>query len=785
MCNVRIALLLLTIGSAVTAQEVRFAQDIQPILARKCYACHGPDEESREADLRLDSRDAAIEGGAIDAGTLSDSELLARIFSTDDDARMPPPEAKQTLTDSDKANLKTWVLAGAKYEQHWAFISPQKPEAPRTKSGWGRNAIDRFVAARLEREGLSPSKPADRYALVRRVYLDLIGLPPSPADADAFVKSDDPQAFEKLVDRLLASPQYGERWARLWLDLARYADTNGYEKDRQRSIWPYRDWVIKALNADMPFDQFTVEQIAGDMLPNATDQQRTATGFHRNTMLNEEGGIDPLEYRFYSMIDRVSTTGTVWMGLTTGCAQCHTHKYDPILHTDFYSLMALMDNADEPDLILPDLAKQERLSKRIAELEAKLPTQFPPSPGPGSEAERRRRNFEISLGKWVTEELQQFVNWKNVRPSKLSTNLPKLRILDDDSILSTGDITKRDVFRITLPLDRATKPNEPITALRLEVLPDDRLPARGPGRTFYEGRKGDFFLSELSAKRGGSPVAFKSGSQSYGKLSIGNGKFDASAVYDGKGSTGWSTAGQQGEANELVLLFAEPIPPQGELEVEMLFERHFAASLGRFRFSVTSKPDNIRAKAMPSEVRAIFPRKFLSKDDRQTLTTYYSTIAPELANARKPIDALRKRLTQTQHTMVLRERLPDNRRKTFRHHRGEYLSPREQVEPALPSLFRSKNSPRDRLQLARWLVSNENPLVARVTVNRAWRAFFGTGIVKTSGDFGTQSEPPSHPELLDWLAVEFMQQGWSLKKLHKLIVMSLSLIHISEPTRPY
>jgi hypothetical protein len=750
-----------------SADDIRFPQDIQPILARKCYACHGPDEETREADLRLDSREAAVKGGAIDVDKLSASELLARVLSDDPDTKMPPPDSRETLTDADKENLKRWVIAGAKYQQHWAFIPPARTQPPSIPTV--RNPIDRFVLDRLKREQLKPAVPADRFTLVRRLYLDLIGLPPTLEQADAFVNDSDPQAYEKLVDRLLQSKQYGERWARLWLDLARYADTNGYEKDRERSIWPYRDWVIKAINADMPFDQFSVEQLAGDMLPAATVDQRIATGFHRNTMLNEEGGIDPLEYRFYSVVDRVGTTGTVWMGLTIGCAQCHTHKYDPVLHTDFYSFMALMNNADEPDLILPDLQKTNRLRTQIEALEAALPDRFPPDNGAGTELERRRRAFEKAWKKFHDIEHAWATNWTTLRPSKLWTNLPRLRVLEDDSILSTGDITKRDVYRVTLPLSGATGP---ITALRLEVLPDDRLPARGPGRTFYEGRKGDFFLSELSATHDGAAVPFASGSQSYGKLSIGSGKFDAAAVFDGEGSTGWSTAGQQGEPHELVLKFDKPIAASGELTVEMLFERHFAASLGRFRFSVTNKTEYVRASAAPPDVRAILLQEEADVNQQKLLASYYATIAPELAQARTRLTALKRQLAQVSYTMVLQERLPDNPRKTFRHHRGEYLSPREKVDPGVPEVLGVKQQPRNRLEMARWLVSDENPLVARVTVNRAWRAFFGTGIVKTSGDFGTQSDPPSHPALLDWLANEFMQQGWSVKKLHRLIVTS-------------
>ncbi len=338
-----------------------FNRDVRPILAARCFKCHGPDDAARKAKLRLDTRD----GAAHVFGKANDSELVSRITSTDADSVMPPPSTKVTLTAKEKETLTAWVAAGAKYDPHWSFVAPTRPAVPKLKAQ-PANPIDAFILARLQKEGLKPSPEADRYALVRRLYLDLIGVPPTPEEVDAFVNDKAANAYEKLVDQLLASPLYGERWARKWLDLARYADTNGYEKDRRRSIWPYRDWVINALNADMPFDQFTVEQLAGDMLPDATTAQKVATGFHRNTMLNEEGGIDPLEFRYHAVADRIATTGTVWLGLTVGCAQCHTHKFDPITHTEYFRLFALLNNADEPDLAVPsrEIEKARERSRR-------------------------------------------------------------------------------------------------------------------------------------------------------------------------------------------------------------------------------------------------------------------------------------------------------------------------------------------------------------------------------------------------------------------------------------
>ncbi|MEK9634012.1 MAG: DUF1549 domain-containing protein, partial [Opitutae bacterium] len=356
----------------VHSQAVDFNREIRPLLASKCYACHGPDEEGRKAKLRLDVRADALKNEVIVPGKIDESEFHYRIRSEDPEEIMPPPESHATLTAKEKDLLDQWIKEGAEYQKHWAFEPPASPKVPEGKKAWIRNPIDAFISDNLSKNNLNPSKEADKYSLVRRLYLDLIGLPPNPEQADAFVNDKRPDAYERLIDELLASPRYGEKWGREWLDLARYADSNGYEKDRPRNIWPYRDWVIRALNNDMPYDQFTIEQLAGDMLANATQDQKTATGFHRNTQLNEEGGIDPLEFRFYAAVDRVATTGTVWMGLTTGCAQCHTHKYDPITHDEYFGLMGLLDNVEEPDLLLYTETQAKQKSDLEKEIEDKI-----------------------------------------------------------------------------------------------------------------------------------------------------------------------------------------------------------------------------------------------------------------------------------------------------------------------------------------------------------------------------------------------------------------------------
>ena len=777
-----------------------FNREVRPVLSNRCFKCHGPDEENQEAGLRLDHREAALaelDSGmtAIVPGDLTASELVARITSDDPDLVMPPPHTKVSLTAAEKQVLIDWIAADAEYRPHWAFIKPVLPKLP--KGSASDHPIDRFVDARLMEEGLARSNEADKATLCRRVFLDLIGLPPSTEELDAFLADQSPDAYDRLVEQLLASPRYGERWARRWLDLARYADTNGYEKDRPRTIWPYRDWVIRALNADMPFDQFTIKQIAGDMLPAATPDDIVATGFHRNTMLNEEGGIDPLEFRYLAMVDRVGTTGTTWLGLTTACAQCHTHKFDPIMHTDYFSLMALLNNADEPEWIIPSAERDRRLTEaeaRAEQLWDRLPQQWP-IPGrprgeqlasgssePGQVAANEGRQL-VGLAErfdaWLREQTAHAIAWQVVVPEAIDSNLPHLVPQPDGSILGSGDITKSDVYTLTLPAS-----SQPVRAIRLEVLPDPSLPDWGPGLCYYEGRKGDFFLSEfeVSLPLQQTRVEIAEATESFdGKAFAGKERAGAAAAIDGVMSSGWSTNGRQGHAEAAVFQLAEAIEPGQPIVVTLRFERHFACSLGRFRLSTTATAGaEARGLSHDEEAAVVLPPGRRSAAQRQQLFRRFLATAPEVADQVKEIRRLEAAERQGLATLVLRERPADNPRPTHRHHRGEYLSPKEQVPPAVPAFLPQlpDNAPADRLALARWLVSPDNPLTARVVVNRHWHALFGRGLVETVADFGYQSSPPSHPELLDWLAVMFMTpveqggMGWSLKALHRLIVTS-------------
>jgi hypothetical protein len=786
----RSLVLVLAAALPAAAAPVDFTRDVRPILSQHCFKCHGNDDNARKAGLRLDQRDSALRQGKsgetpIVPGKSGESELVRRIESDDDTEVMPPPATKKPLSAAQKAILKQWIADGAEYKAHWSLVAPKQAPLPTVKQAdWPKNPIDYFVLARLEAAGLRPSPAADKYTLVRRVYLDLIGLPPTPAEADAFVNDKSADGYERLVDRLLRSPHYGERWARRWLDLARYADTNGYEKDRPRTMWAYRDWVIRALNEDLPFDQFTIQQLAGDMLPAATLDQKIATGFHRNTMLNEEGGADPLEFRWHAVNDRVATTGTVWLGLTLNCCQCHNHKFDPITQKEYYQLEAFLDNCDEPQIDVPSTevaAKRAELEKQIAAREAGLPTRFPTDPlaQPGdsrSEAEQRRDYLNARFEAWLAVERAKAVTWTVLKPVEAKGNIPLLTVEPDGSVFVSGDKSKRDIYDLSF---RSEVKN--ITAIRIEALPDERLPNGGPGRVNYEGPFGDFFLCEATLTNGGKRVRLGMASADYAD---GNNK--PQNVVDGDPLTGWSINGGQGRAHALVLNLAQPISKPGRLDLSLLFEKYYAAGLGKFRVSVTTDNKKAEARGIPAEVEHLIrtPTDKLSAADRAVLLKVFLSLAPELKAARDEIKKQRDTLPKPPTALVIAERPAHYPRTTFVHKRGEFTQPTEPVKPgvpaALPPLPTGANA--DRLTFARWLVSPENPLTARVTVNRAWAAFFGRGIVRTTEDFGVQGEPPTHPELLDWLAVDFVNHGWSMKRLHKQIVMSATYRQSSRVT---
>lgn len=703
--------------------RISFSSEVRPILSGNCFKCHGPDNAKdengkslRKADLRLDVADEQ-----------DWKEVISRLTSDDPEEIMPPPETNKHVSSEEITILTQWIAEGAEYEKHWAFVLPQQ-----SKLNPEKHPIDQ-----LWKEKLAPK--ADPYTLIRRLHLDLIGLPPSIETADQFAADPSPEAFGQIVDDLLKSPRYGERWARRWLDLARYADTNGYEKDRDRSIWPYRDYVIKSLNADKGFDQFTIEQLAGDMLPNATPEQIIATGFHRNTMLNEEGGIDPLEFRFHAMTDRVATTGTIWLGLTTGCAQCHTHKYDPITHHDYFGLMAYFDNTIEPDYHIPDPSLAERNKSRLAKADkflAELPSHWPKEKGSLQEAYQT----------WLSTQQPHLIDWQILTPTKADATTPYLTIEENGIIFAAGDVQKIDTYTLAYPAS-----DQPISSLQLEALTDDRLPGRGPGLAYYEGKNGDFFLSEITIKsQKDHPIKSSFQAQADGQKV----KPSIKLAHDGDIQTGWKPGNDTGIDHLAVFNLAEPIPANTPFTVTLTFSRHYPVPLGKFRLS--SSPQ--------SEVKAIAHSGTYEDFLLQAL---------ELKTQADKIRALKKPLLGTP-TLVMQERPAKHTRPTHLRHRGEFTQPKERVYPRLPDAIypEGKALPKGRLKLARWLVSAENPLTARVVVNRHWAAFFGEGIVPTLDDFGMQGQLPKNQKLLDHLAITFIKQGWSLKKLHRLVVTS-------------
>ncbi len=596
--------------------EIDFNREIRPILAENCFYCHGQDGNKRQGDLRLDQRDAAVDSQAIVPFDTSASVLLQRVYSSDADLQMPPPNSGRVLTDQQKQKLQQWIGQGAKYSTHWAFETPQRPMEPRVRNAaWVRNPIDSFVLSRLEAEGLQPASEADRAVLIRRLFIDLTGLPPTPQEVDAFVASTDPLAYERLVDRLLTSPHYGERMALPWLDAARYADSNGFQQDGDTWQWIWRDWLVSALNQDLPFDQLTIWQLAGDLLPDATNEQKIASGFNRNHLLNGEGGAIPEEQRWVILFDRMETTATTWLGLTMNCAQCHDHKYDPLTMRDYYSLLDGFNR-------VPESGTPQYFSSRI-----RVAAPF----------------LELPNESWLQRqaELQAVVN-----------------------------AAEEQVRAATAP---------------------------------------DFDMWQQQVRTAGTL-------------------------------------------------------PGGEVLPEPL-----KLLLSKSAGERSTEEDS----AVQSELRKLFDQKVLP------------TLKERVPAIGQREDAMRRlaefRADQLPRVMIMSDAQP---RETRILNRGEYLTPGEKVEFSTPAFLPPlpADAPRNRLGFARWLVSGQHPLTARVQVNRMWQYFFGTGLVRTSEDLGVQSEYPEHLPLLDWLATEFPLRGWSMKEMHKLIVTSATYRQSSRVT---
>jgi Protein of unknown function (DUF1553)/Protein of unknown function (DUF1549)/Planctomycete cytochrome C/NedA-like, galactose-binding domain len=921
-----------TVG--VNAQEVDFNLDVRPILSSKCLLCHGPDEEELQGGLRLDVKDIALgelESGAtaIVPGNLDASELISRIMTDDDDLRMPPSDSGKHLTSEEVATLRRWIEQGAPYAQHWAYEKPTRwdiPAVPDEFASWPKNPIDNFTLQRMLQHGLKPSAEAERYALVRRVYLDLIGLPPTLEEADAFVANSDPNAYAQLVDDLLQRPEFGEHWALKWLDLARYADSAGYADDPARTIWAWRDWVIRAFNSGMPFDQFTIEQLAGDMLPNPTEDQLLATAFHRNTMTNNEGGTQDEEFRNVAIIDRVNTTMAVWMGTTMACAQCHSHKYDPISQEEYFQFFAILNNTQDADRkdespILEIFTEAQRgrradLETEVADLKTLIDT---PTPA----LEQAQRDWEARLST-VPE-------WRTLRPGSVVRNTGLPIEISDDGVVFAEKSAETDTYVLEFALeqsppstvaetageDQGEEAASEIAAIRLNTLPHDSLPGKGSGhaggnfvitgitaelvpvehaapqarflRITNNGKAQILSLAEVQVfgnagniAGGGTATQHSTGFNGPPQLAIdgntdgdfqkrsvthtntvddpwweldlqslnaveriviwnrtdnglqkrladftvelldeerqqvwkqvvadppspsaelspGNVRqiefqtafadyhqpdFQPNNVLSGKnGNTdGWAVGGSVDAPHQLVLVPRRPIVADGPATLRITIEQnspHKNHLLGRFRVEFTSDGSAIQRSQVPQLLLVVLdkPAQQRSESERRDLANYFRrNAAPALVAERKQLAAAEKQLVGMKpatRVPILRERM-DGRRETRLQHRGNYLDVGQVVSAGLPAVFNV--SPTDetinRLTLAKWLVDRNNPLTARVVVNRYWETLFGRGIVITSEDFGSQGELPSHPMLLDWLATELNQNNWNTKSLLRLIVTS-------------
>ncbi len=816
------------------ADDLKFNRDIRPILSQNCFQCHGPDSKSRKAGLRLDQFEAAIADHkgvrAIVPGKPGSSELIARIFHAEPDEKMPPPESKLTLSDAQKETLKQWISQGARYEMHWAYIKPARPEAPKRKyEGGTHNNIDRFIVSKLKDHGLKPMPGADRHALIRRLSIDLTGLPPTPEEADAFAADKSPKAYETLIDRLLDSDSYGEHWARMWLDLARYADSAGYADDQPRTIWGYRDWVIRAFNSNMPFDQFTIQQIAGDLLPEPTNDQLTATAFHRNTQTNNEGGTNDEEFRNAAIVDRVNTTMAVWMGTTMACAQCHDHKFDPISQEEYFRLFAILNNSQDadrrdesPSLRVMSEQKKKELAARVEQIQKKID---------GIKA-LNNKDFQPWIDGFAASAKTIPAKFEKTGDNEFSVPLPEGAF--EGVFLKTGHHASPDA---ALRLDRPDgKPGQDGRHVRITNIVNG----------------GYLHLAEVQVFSGSENLATK------GKASQVSTGFGGPANYANDGNTNGNYTGKSvshtAQANDpwWEIDLGKEVPVS-QIAIWNRTDNGTAARMKKFRIEIfdnehkpvwkreISKTPNpfhketldsatilagipyprpgehgwfqlnkpvqkkekmilrIRAKTfathppkeihfipkLPSRLEAELPKNVFAllaipagqrtKDQVAKINAHRLANLPEVKAAEKELNNAAesaRNMKPITTVPIMRELAEGKRRKTHIQVRGNFLQKEKEVTAGLPAVFHKGVENPSRLALANWLVSPENPLTARVVANRYWEALFGTGIVASSEEFGSQGELPSHPELLDWLATELMRVDWDLKKFIKIIVSS-------------
>jgi hypothetical protein len=762
---------------------VDFKRDVQPLLAERCYSCHGV--EKQKGGLRLDRKADALAGGdsgkVILPGESAESVLIHNVAGVDPDNLMPPKGKAEPLTPRQIGVLRAWIDAGASWPdevadaarpQHWSFQKPRRHPLPNVKNiAWVRNAIDYFILARHESERITPSPEADRATLIRRLNLDLTGLPPTPDEVRAFVNNPKSGAYEALVDDLLASPHFGERWARHWLDLARYADSDGYEKDGVRPYaYLYRDWVIDAINRDLPFDQFTIEQLAGDLLPDATLEQRKATGFHRQTLTNKEGGVDQEEFRCKATVDRANTTATVWLGLTLGCAECHTHKYDPITQREFYQFYAFFNNANEKDVPAPapvELAAYQRDKQRWDKEQRRLKDQL---------KKHLAGNFDERQSQWESASSEQRVEWRALSPYSAQSAQGATLTVENDIVVASGKNPPTDTYSIWVETNLTN-----VTGFRLEVL-DDPDPDEGPGRA----KNGNFLLSEFSlkfinSKGEATPIRFINASADAAQS-----EHPPANAIDGNTATGWSVPPQKNHGHVATFETQQPVSAaEGKLVFSLVQQYGREHTIARLRvYATTSAPPFTVMPTAIAKALATPPEQRTDGQIESLARFYREEIDPETVELKKQVAAHVRREPKSPDTKAAV--LETTARPTHIHVRGDFLRKGDEVPPGTLSVLhplRAQKQAPDRLDLAQWLLDSENPLTTRVTVNHIWKHLFGRGLVATVDDFGTRGEKPSHPELLDWLATEFPRLGWSRKALIKLIVTS-STYRQSSLTRP-
>jgi len=765
--------LLLAVTSRLSAEgAIEFNRDVRPILSDKCFACHGPDKGKRKGDLRLDIEKEAFaerEGRrAIVAGKLDDSELYKRIIHSSKRKKMPPEKFGKSLSQGEIDILRKWIEQGAGWQAHWSAIKPAKSDPP---PGEG-NPVDRFIRTRLDREQKKPASQADRRTIIRRITFDLTGLPPSPADVDAFVadKASDGEAVAQVIEKLLASEHYGERMAMYWLDLVRYADTNGIHGDNHREHALYRDYVIDSFNENKAFDEFTREQLAGDLLPDASVQARIASGYNRLLMTTREGGAQAKEYLAKYAADRVRNASGVWMASTMGCAECHDHKFDQFTMKDFYSFASFFADIKETAVgtqaatAMPSRAQLRQIAEvdsKAREVRKSLDVQTPEL----TEAQALWEKKALPRKKASTD-------WSALRPVEASSaGGATLKVLDDGSILASGANPDKDVY--TLRFEAKLRG---VTGLRLEVLPDASLPAKGPGRA----ANGNIVLNEFEVHQGGKKV-------SWGVVTANHSqdKYGVAGVTDGNQGTGWALLPRVGAESHAVfeasnVLISKDRKTSFTIKLHQNYGGHH--TIGHFRLLATDSSPPIRAEdsgGIPVDVVTALQVKSSRRTPEQkgTISRYYRSISPVLAAARRELESLaaRKKKLEKGSTKVLISTAQKPRMMRVLP-RGNWLDDSgEEVKPAVPGFLNqidTKESRATRLDLANWMISRDNPYTARVFVNRLWKLFFGRGIVKSLDDFGSQGSWPTHPALLDWLAIEFMEKGWDIKHMVRLIVSS-------------